>query len=666
MDIIKEMRMQKAYLGFTVIMLIGIASLNAQNLDFENGNYDFWDLTTGQNHQTSWVTPNKANCPIKETWLNRFCVKTGITGATSGYNTANYHDLISPGMDPLIGQALPTVIEGNLSLRLGSFSIPLKISRISHKVLMQNANPTIKFNYALVMKDPEHHRCCNPYFQIRILKLNGNVIYDEAIVADNNDPYFKKANGYIYKDWDCKEIGLKNKYAGEELRIEFTTADCSEGAADHFTYAYIDAINDPILEPKFSLDKEVFCFGDAIIADATLTNGEIDHFWSIEESDESGKRYPSTEVSKWFTASQANIMNLTQLYRSLGGTFKCNTYYRIKLAVGNNCIPWRETTKLIRISCPKANAGRDICCSDGSPKILGGSLPNPNYTYEWFPKYGLSNPYSSITNLDCTNKDILEQGDCFEYTLRVTDQFGCQAEDNVRVFFEPPKFNIMQEKTCCGIKLYIQDDGCYSTISWSTGDNNTRELFIDKAGTYSVNLSNSCGDARKSITVTNVDLIDAFKKRYPKFIAGAAFTPNNDGVNDELQLFHFASDAPLKGDPIAYNATDYELYVTDRNGTVHLVSSGTTCTGFYNGEIKWDGKINGQLVQDGVYTYFLKVKNCDYPWVEAEIVTGVEFECIDCGFTFIGDRHCPGVFNGCKAFGEKEISSTRPRVTVFR
>jgi hypothetical protein len=189
---------------------------------------------------------------------------------------------------------------------------------------------------------------------------------------------------------------------------------------------------------------------------------------------------------------------------------------------------------------------------------------------------------------------------------------------------------------------------------------------VREPGEYTALLSNACGETLIKTVIPRVDIKNEFKQEYPQFIAPSAFTPNGDGINDELEIFHLAANAPLKGDPIAYNATEYELYVKDRNGVVHLVSKGSTCTGFYNGEIKWDGKINGQLVQIGVYTYFLKVRNCDYPWIEVGITNGLTYECIDCGFFLIGDEYCPGFFRGCREFGSEQHFSDRPSVRVIR
>jgi hypothetical protein len=636
---------------FFFLFILCFTPLNSQNLGFESGNFNNWNLYSGENNRLS---------------IFGICINNGIKNIAGGLNSPNHHNIMTPGFDPLLGgSVLPRVIEGNFSARIGSYSVGLKASRLSRDITVSASEPFLKINYAIVMKDPGHNRCRNPYFQIRITKQNGSKIYEERIIADNSDPYFKTASGHLYKDWDCNLFDLA-AYVGQTVRLEIEVRDCSKGARDHFTYVYIDGINKDVIEADFTMPKDVYCANEIITANASASYGEIDHFWSIEESDQFGNRYPSTEVSKWFTASQAGSINLSNLYQSLGGTFKCNTYYRIKLAVKNNCVPWKEVTKLIQISCPIANAGADICCSDQSPDIIGSIIPNPDYTYQWSPQYGVSNPTNSSTLVDCDNDEITEQGDCFEYQLTVTDQYGCQATDEVRVFFAPPKFTLSQAQGCCGVRLFIQDDGCYTDIQWSTGESNVREIQVDEAGTYSVTLTNTCGQTTKSITVTNVDLVVEFQTIYPEFIAGAGMTPNGDGINDELVIYHFASDAPLKGQPIAYNATEYELHVVGRSGVVYKVAEGNTCDGFYNGEIRWDGKINGQLVQDGVYTYFLKVRNCAYPWIEVPVITGTEFECIDCGFTLIGDRHCPGIFNGCKEFGEKMISSTRPSVTLLK
>lgn len=69
-----------------------------------------------------------------------------------------------------------------------------------------------------------------------------------------------------------------------------------------------------------------------IEADGSASVNATNYFWSVEESDANWGRNPQSERSKWFTG-QAGPIDLGGFYASLGGQWKCNTYYRVKLAV---------------------------------------------------------------------------------------------------------------------------------------------------------------------------------------------------------------------------------------------------------------------------------------------------------------------------------------------
>ncbi len=81
---------------------------------------------------------------------------------------------------------------------------------------------------------------------------------------------------------------------------------------------------------------------------------------------------------------------------------------------------------------PTANAGNDqtiVACSADSVRIGGtptGSGGNPPYTYQWFPPVSLSS--DTIANPWVKNLGFAQ-----DYTVLVTDQFGCTATDVVRV-----------------------------------------------------------------------------------------------------------------------------------------------------------------------------------------------------------------------------------------
>src|SRR5215213_1258997 len=104
----------------------------------------------------------------------------------------------------------------------------------------------------------------------------------------------------------------------------------------------------------YTLPKTQYCLGEDIIADGSPSQGDLNHFWSIQESDQFGNRY-GVEIMDWFTGS-AGTTNLTQYAASKNFKFKCNTYYRIKLAVSGLCTRWHETTRLVKITCQGAVA----------------------------------------------------------------------------------------------------------------------------------------------------------------------------------------------------------------------------------------------------------------------------------------------------------------------
>ncbi len=416
----------------------------------------------------------------------------------------------------------------------------------------------------------------------------------------------------------------------------------------------------------FSLPKETFCIYEDIVADPTISQNTGDHFWSIQESDANWNRF-GTEITQWFTGSPT-IRNLTNFANSKNFNFKCNTYYRIKLAVNGLCTEWNEKTKLVKFSCPNANAGVDLCCSNltGFP-TLGTNYSNNNFSFEWFPKYGLTFPYQSKTFLDCDNDD-LNEFDCFEYTLKVTDENGCIAEDKATVYFDSPKFNIIQEQGCCKNNLSIQDDGCFSNILWSTGEK-SKSISVSQSGAYSVTVSNACGQTSKSITVPTTNIITGF---FNTIAYNSKFYPPSGGAgySDKLYIKDVMSGNGAANVPNSYNATEYKLEIFNRWGNLFRTITGSSCNGFDNWAVNWDGKDqNGNIVQIGEYNWKLYFKNCQYKnWTFPKERRFKQRECLDCG-GWPGNG-C-GFWNRCKEWNvpagtTEDVIITEGSVTVVR
>lgn len=100
--------------------------------------------------------------------------------------------------------------------------------------------------------------------------------------------------------------------------------------------------------PNFNIDWTAG-YG-ALVADGTSSTDELNYFWSIQASDANWGRF-GTEVMQWFPG-QAGIFDLRTFFENGAKTkLKCDGYYRVKLAVGNRCINWRDTSRLVKIKC---------------------------------------------------------------------------------------------------------------------------------------------------------------------------------------------------------------------------------------------------------------------------------------------------------------------------
>lgn len=108
----------------------------------------------------------------------------------------------------------------------------------------------------------------------------------------------------------------------------------------------VGACRDPV--PDFTFDWTAG-YG-TFAANGTNSQHETNHFWSVQESDASWNRI-GPEITQWFPGT-AGTFDLKTFYETGAKTkLKCDTYYRVKLAVSNRCVSWRETSKLVKLKC---------------------------------------------------------------------------------------------------------------------------------------------------------------------------------------------------------------------------------------------------------------------------------------------------------------------------
>ncbi len=391
-----------------------------------------------------------------------------LNDQVNGYNSS-VHNITNVGFDPVVGGSLlPMVGEGLHSLKIGnSIAADKKADRASYTFMVTAANADFGFKYAMVLQDGDHNLNENPFFSWNIVKgsnpnqlLNTstfppsiNYITGNQVIADKTNPFFKTGqNSTLYRDWSfvCYDL---TPYIGTVVTISFMSADCVFGG--HFGYIYIDGLCSPNNPTADFNIKSQFCISEQISLDAGACTNEDSYFVSIQEA---AQWWSPTgpEYSKWFVAQQAGIVDLKALLESLGGKFNCNKYYRINLAVTNNCEQWVSKCKLIKIVCPQIIEIPDItkCCnSSGQIVNIGPVTPGTENSYvSWSITSGSGNFSPTPTSNSNTASVNVFGNTTVQYTtsidiLTVPKPSQCSVTSSVNInIIDDFTISIVEEK----------------------------------------------------------------------------------------------------------------------------------------------------------------------------------------------------------------------------
>ena len=168
------------------------------------------------------------------------------------------------------------------------------------------------------------------------------------------------------------------------------------------------------------------------------------------------------------------------------------------------------------------------------------------------------------------------------YTVTVTVN-GCNGTDAITIGTDPllgplslpSVFNI-----CIGDSVTLDATTLHaSAYIWSPIGAVTPALTVAAQGIYTVTVSNNCGSSTATSSVS-------FKDCECRIYMPDAFTPNGDGVNDEIGLHY---DCP--------NASYLSLRIFNRWG--EKIYETNDLLG------QWDGKYRGTAQPSGVYVYSL-------------------------------------------------------------
>lgn len=232
--------------------------------------------------------------------------------------------------------------------------------------------------------------------------------------------------------------------------------------------------------------------------------------------------------------------------------------YTVKYLVPDTFCP-DSTTQTIKVKpLPKFSLGPDanIC--------NGGSID-----------YNITAP-GTILWEDGSTSNTRSISTAGQFWARVTDN-GCSFADTVNLFIGTTPQVVLPNDTllCRGALLKLTARWPGSTVQWSNGSRDSF-IYVSSPGTYSVTLTNPCGNASDQVVVRYAgDYCDVF--------VPDAFTPNGDGKNEFFEIVGRGINPRL-------------LIIYDRWGSIVFDSRTDKI-------FKWDGQHNGLMCGDGMYSY---------------------------------------------------------------
>jgi gliding motility-associated-like protein len=174
------------------------------------------------------------------------------------------------------------------------------------------------------------------------------------------------------------------------------------------------------------------------------------------------------------------------------------------------------------------------------------------------------------------------------YSVTVTVDEYCVADDRVHVTVIPlPKVNLPGDTTLCFEQTLYLDGAQPGNFSYLWQDGSTAAAYsVKEPGTYTLGVSNECGEQKASILV---DYEDCRQVYFPN-----AFCPDNDGLNDVFMPFDGGDVAVIRVFQIfnRWGGLVYEYFNILPNDPVY----------------GWNGMFQGKKAQSGVYVWMAKVE----------------------------------------------------------
>lgn len=534
------------------------------NIDFDFGDFTRWTCDTGQ-----VVGPTNSVNGVSTNGTNQI-INSAITPPLTNKHTLINNSVVN-GLDFYGGFPINSPDGSNSFIRLGSdladggldptFNQPFvgaKAESVFYDVSVppNTTNLSFSYDFAVVLVEPIpvlqpdgitydppiHLFGDKPRFKVEIFDLSTNQTIPCGLAEFVADPSSAGAGGFLnsplsnsqttiwYKPWSKRFVNLA-PYSGKNIRIKFSTIDCTLGA--HWAYAYID------IQGCLNMATAI---QSCSIPTKTVMDGP-----------------PGFQSYEWYTSnfstrlgSGIHLVSNSNLLQ-VGDT--------VNVVITPAPLPFftqtcSDTVKAI-IQGPSLsfNAGPDQTICEGS-RVSIGSSPIVNCTYTWRP-----NP-SNLSSYN-TSQVTASPTATTQYIIAVRDtSTNCYVEDTIKVFVKPkPNLNISISSLCYNI------NGNYGPIKLSGADIYS---WTDTNAVSHLNIFNPNND---SATITNLtDTIVHYFITATNLSTGCKVDSSIDLMiyPKPIALFNAPSPACLKGNRFVFSSGSF--INSGNNSTIALNS----------------------------------------------------------------------------------------------
>jgi gliding motility-associated-like protein len=245
--------------------------------------------------------------------------------------------------------------------------------------------------------------------------------------------------------------------------------------------------------------------------------------------------------------------------------------YWVEVLDTNGCI-LNDTIKVTSGSTmPAVDLGPDIFDCEG--KVIPIDAGPGYYKYRW---------------PDLSNGQSFTAWVAGKYWVEVVDSCGAISSDTLLITKDLSGGVDLGEDTviCQGDEIELDAGAGYTTYLWQDGSDN-RKLIAKESDVYYVYVTSQEGCASSDTITIKTDCQNVIDFQDCEIGVPDAFSPNGDGLNDELRVLGSCID---------------ELSMQIYNRWGQMVYEIT------NPSNSWDGKFNGEQLNNAVFAYKLKIK----------------------------------------------------------